>query len=41
MDHYAVLKIARSAPTSDIKAAYRALARTLHPDVNGGIAITE
>eukprot|EP01061_Rhynchopus_euleeides_P016206 TRINITY_DN27425_c0_g1_i1.p1 TRINITY_DN27425_c0_g1~~TRINITY_DN27425_c0_g1_i1.p1 ORF type:complete len:231 (+),score=48.98 TRINITY_DN27425_c0_g1_i1:78-695(+) len=34
MDHYKVLGVARSATPDDIKAAYRSLARELHPDKN-------
>lgn len=32
--HYEVLKIARDAPQEVVRAAYRALAQRLHPDVN-------
>lgn len=32
--HYENLKVARSAPTEVIRAAYRALAQKYHPDVN-------
>jgi curved DNA-binding protein CbpA len=37
-DLYGVLGLRRSASAEQIKAAYRALARTLHPDVNAGNA---
>jgi curved DNA-binding protein len=33
-DYYAVLGVPKSADQAAIKAAYRALARTLHPDIN-------
>lgn len=38
MDFYKVLSVARHATTSEIKAAYRALALQLHPDVTGNDA---
>ena len=33
-DYYAILNLDRRATAEEIKAAYRALAKTLHPDVN-------
>ena len=35
MDPYAVLGVARDAPTEEIRQAYVALARRTHPDVRG------
>lgn len=35
-DYYKVLGIKRSASRSEVKSAYRKLARLRHPDVNGG-----
>ncbi|MCY3642551.1 MAG: J domain-containing protein [Acidimicrobiaceae bacterium] len=35
MDPYAVLGVARDAPTDEIRQAYVALARRTHPDVRG------
>jgi hypothetical protein len=35
-DYYKILGVKRTASTSDIKSAYRKLARLRHPDVNGG-----
>ena len=40
-DLYEILGIARDASPSEIKAAYRRLARTLHPDVNSDPADQE
>ena len=40
-DLYEILGIARDASPSEIKAAYRKLARTLHPDVNADPADQE
>jgi len=36
IDYYKVLGIKRSASKSEVKSAYRKLARLRHPDVNGG-----
>lgn len=33
-DYYSVLGVSKNAPKSDIKSAYRKLARSYHPDVN-------
>src|SRR2546429_6169173 len=33
-DYYEVLGVDRAAPEQDVKRAFRALARELHPDVN-------
>jgi curved DNA-binding protein CbpA len=35
-DSYSILKLSRRATTAEIKAAYRALAKQAHPDVNAG-----
>jgi DnaJ-class molecular chaperone len=37
-DHYATLGLHRRCTAAQIRAAYRALAKQLHPDVNGGAA---
>ena len=36
VDYYKTLGVKRTASSSDIKSAYRKLARLRHPDVNGG-----
>ncbi len=38
MTHYEVLGVARTAPTSEVRRAYVALARQHHPDRRGGDA---
>ena len=40
-DYYAILGLRRKASASDIKKAYRKLARQYHPDVNSGEAAAE
>ena len=40
-DLYAVLGVSKSAPASEIKSAYRTLARKYHPDKNPGDAAAE
>uniref|UniRef100_A0A7S2FBS2 J domain-containing protein n=1 Tax=Florenciella parvula TaxID=236787 RepID=A0A7S2FBS2_9STRA len=35
-DHYTVLSVGRSASQEEIKSTFFGLAKTLHPDVNGG-----
>ncbi len=40
-DFYKVMGVAKDAPTSDIKRAYRHMARDLHPDHNPGNAEAE
>ena len=37
-DHYAVLGVARTATRGQIRAAYRRLARTLHPDTTAEVS---
>jgi curved DNA-binding protein CbpA len=36
VDYYKVLKVKRTASATEIKSAYRKLARERHPDLNGG-----
>lgn len=40
LDHYVVLSIARDAPPEVVRAAWRALCKTHHPDRNPGHAAT-
>lgn len=35
-DYYAILRVARTATNTEIKAAYRQIALAVHPDVNKG-----
>ena len=39
VDYYKVLKIKQTASATEIKSAYRKLARERHPDVNGGTEV--
>ena len=36
IDYYAILGVKQTAPTAEIRSAYRKLARLRHPDVNAG-----
>ena len=36
VDYYRILKVSPKASNTEIKSAYRKLARKMHPDVNGG-----
>ena len=40
-DYYATLGVAKTASPKEIKAAFRKLARTHHPDVNPGSSAAE
>lgn len=40
-DHYRALGVSSDATTEEIERAFRALARRLHPDVNGGDGAAE